>query len=133
MVHLQVYPEGTHLMVPWFERPIIYDVRARPHLVESTSGSRDLQMVHSECYLNFFKGRLMLHICSSICSTNFLIIFSYVTACFKLLEPCKKMLSLLIWISTCFSLKCIEIMVSLDWFAAHMKYFLVKRISPRSV
>lgn len=42
---LQVYPEGTHLMIPWFERPIIYDVRARPHLVESTSGSRDLQMV----------------------------------------------------------------------------------------
>jgi len=32
-------------MIPWFERPIIYDVRARPHLVESTSGSRDLQMV----------------------------------------------------------------------------------------
>ncbi|URE24543.1 Mitochondrial prohibitin complex protein 2 [Musa troglodytarum] len=42
---LQVYPEGTHLMIPWFERPIIYDVRARPNLVESTSGSRDLQMV----------------------------------------------------------------------------------------
>ena len=32
-------------MIPWFERPVIYDVRARPHLVESTSGSRDLQMV----------------------------------------------------------------------------------------
>ena len=32
-------------MIPWIERPIIYDVRARPNLVESTSGSRDLQMV----------------------------------------------------------------------------------------
>lgn len=42
---MQVYPEGTHLLIPFFERPIIYDVRARPHLVESTSGSRDLQMV----------------------------------------------------------------------------------------
>ncbi|KAK3043355.1 hypothetical protein RJ639_002657, partial [Escallonia herrerae] len=42
---ITVYPEGTHLMIPWFERPVIYDVRARPHLVESTSGSRDLQMV----------------------------------------------------------------------------------------
>lgn len=41
----KVYPEGTHLMIPWIERPIIYDVRARPNLVESTSGSRDLQMV----------------------------------------------------------------------------------------
>uniref|UniRef100_A0A453MG46 Prohibitin n=1 Tax=Aegilops tauschii subsp. strangulata TaxID=200361 RepID=A0A453MG46_AEGTS len=42
---VQVYPEGTHIVIPWFERPIIYDVRARPNLVESTSGSRDLQMV----------------------------------------------------------------------------------------
>ncbi|XP_057515527.1 prohibitin-1, mitochondrial-like [Amaranthus tricolor] len=41
----QVYPEGTHLIIPWFERAIIYDVRARPHLIESSSGSRDLQMV----------------------------------------------------------------------------------------
>lgn len=42
---VQVYPEGTHLMVPWLERPIIYDVRAQPNVVQSTSGSRDLQMV----------------------------------------------------------------------------------------
>uniref|UniRef100_F6H9U4 Prohibitin n=2 Tax=Vitis vinifera TaxID=29760 RepID=F6H9U4_VITVI len=41
----KVYPEGTHLMIPWFDRPVIYDVRTRPHLVESTSGSHDLQMV----------------------------------------------------------------------------------------
>lgn len=32
-------------MIPWFDRPIIYDVRARPNLVESVSGSKDLQMV----------------------------------------------------------------------------------------
>lgn len=31
----KVYPEGTHFMIPWFERPVIYDVRARPHLIES--------------------------------------------------------------------------------------------------
>jgi prohibitin 2 len=41
----QVYPEGTHFMIPWFDRPVIYDVRARPNIVDSTSGSRDLQMV----------------------------------------------------------------------------------------
>ncbi|KAL9296160.1 hypothetical protein ACSQ67_022056 [Phaseolus vulgaris] len=45
----KVYPEGTHVMIPWFERPVIYDVRARPHLVESTSGSRDLQMLLYWC------------------------------------------------------------------------------------
>ncbi|KAL7000464.1 Prohibitin-1, subunit of the prohibitin complex (Phb1p-Phb2p) [Sarracenia purpurea var. burkii] len=41
----EVYPEGTHFMVPWLERPIIFDVRPRPHLVESTAWSRDRQMV----------------------------------------------------------------------------------------
>ncbi|KAK9268038.1 hypothetical protein L1049_010477 [Liquidambar formosana] len=41
----KVYPEGTHFIIPWFERPTIYDVRARPQLIDSTSGSRDLQMV----------------------------------------------------------------------------------------
>ncbi len=43
----QVYEEGTHLMIPWFERAIIYDVRARPNVIQSTSGSRDLQMVRT--------------------------------------------------------------------------------------
>lgn len=42
---IQVYPEGTHFLIPWVEWPIIYDVRAQPNIVSSTSGSRDLQMV----------------------------------------------------------------------------------------
>lgn len=42
----EIYQEGTHLMLPWFERPIIFDVRARPSLIQSQSGSRDLQMVN---------------------------------------------------------------------------------------
>ena len=33
-------------MIPWFEWPYIYDVRARPNVIQSTSGSRDLQMVN---------------------------------------------------------------------------------------
>jgi hypothetical protein len=41
-----VYEEGTHLMVPWLDRPIIFDVRARPNVITSQSGSRDLQMVN---------------------------------------------------------------------------------------
>lgn len=42
---MQVYPEGTHFLIPWIEWPVIYDVRAQPNIVTSTSGSRDLQMV----------------------------------------------------------------------------------------
>lgn len=39
-------------MMPWFERPIIYDVRAQPNIVQSTSGSRDLQMVRARTRLS---------------------------------------------------------------------------------
>ncbi|KAL0324362.1 UNVERIFIED_CONTAM: Prohibitin-1, mitochondrial [Sesamum calycinum] len=41
----KVFQEGTHLILPYLEWPIIYDIRARPFLFMSTSGSRDLQMV----------------------------------------------------------------------------------------
>jgi prohibitin 2 len=39
-------PEGTHFMVPWFQHPIIFDVRTRPRNIQSLTGSRDLQMVN---------------------------------------------------------------------------------------
>jgi len=38
--------EGTHFMVPWFMKPIIYDVRAKPRSIQSMTGSKDLQMVN---------------------------------------------------------------------------------------
>ena len=41
----QVYREGYHLMMPWFERPVVYDVRSHPHNFKSVTGSKDLQMV----------------------------------------------------------------------------------------
>lgn len=40
------YEEGTHFMIPWFERPIIFDIRTRPRVLVSLTGSRDLQMVN---------------------------------------------------------------------------------------
>ena len=46
-VQERVRGEGTHLMVPWFQRPIIYDVRARPRIIQAMTGSHDLQMVRS--------------------------------------------------------------------------------------
>lgn len=32
-------------MIPWFQWPIIFDVRTRPRAIKSSSGTRDLQMV----------------------------------------------------------------------------------------
>ncbi|KAG2192863.1 prohibitin-2 [Mucor mucedo] len=44
-----VYNEGTHFMIPWFETPITYDVRAKPRNVASLTGTKDLQMVNITC------------------------------------------------------------------------------------
>ncbi|KAF7981473.1 hypothetical protein HWV62_33513 [Athelia sp. TMB] len=44
-----IYPEGTHLVIPWFETPIIFDVRAKPRNVASLTGTKDLQMVNITC------------------------------------------------------------------------------------
>lgn len=37
--------EGTHFLVPWLQRAIIYDVRTKPRNISTTTGSKDLQMV----------------------------------------------------------------------------------------
>jgi len=44
-INEKVLNEGLHFRMPWFQRPIIYDVRTRPKLITSESGSKDLQMV----------------------------------------------------------------------------------------
>lgn len=41
-----IFREGLHLRVPWFQYPIIYDIRARPRKISSPTGSKDLQMVN---------------------------------------------------------------------------------------
>jgi len=41
-----VVGEGTHFMIPWVQRPIIYDIRARPMNIPSITGSKDLQNVN---------------------------------------------------------------------------------------
>ncbi|KAF2838092.1 hypothetical protein M501DRAFT_1011746 [Patellaria atrata CBS 101060] len=41
----QVVNEGTHFLIPWLQKSIIYDVRTRPRNISTTTGSKDLQMV----------------------------------------------------------------------------------------
>ncbi|KAF8001357.1 hypothetical protein HF325_003858 [Metschnikowia pulcherrima] len=49
----QIYPEGTHFIIPWFQRPIVFDVRAKPRNVSSLTGTKDLQMVNITCRVLF--------------------------------------------------------------------------------
>ena len=42
----EVFREGWHIKWPYFERPIIYDVRTHPTVIKSMTGSKDLQMIN---------------------------------------------------------------------------------------
>ncbi|CAI4062549.1 hypothetical protein SKDZ_07G3750 [Saccharomyces kudriavzevii ZP591] len=44
-VKQQVVGEGTHFLVPWLQKAIIYDVRTKPKSIATNTGTRDLQMV----------------------------------------------------------------------------------------
>jgi len=41
-----VVGEGTHFMIPWVQRPILFDIRSRPKNVPTVTGSKDLQNVN---------------------------------------------------------------------------------------
>lgn len=40
-----VSSEGTHFLIPWLQRSIIFDVRTRPRNISTTTSSRDMQSV----------------------------------------------------------------------------------------
>lgn len=40
-----VVNEGTHFLIPWLQKSIVFDVRTKPRNISTTTGSKDLQMV----------------------------------------------------------------------------------------
>lgn len=44
-VQPNVIGEGTHFVIPWLQKPIIYDVRTKAKVMATTTGSKDLQNV----------------------------------------------------------------------------------------
>merc|ERR1719223_910889 len=48
-----VSPPGTHFRIPWLMNPHIYDIRVRPKLIQTTTGTKDLQTVTIHCRLLF--------------------------------------------------------------------------------
>ena len=49
----EVMNEGWHFRIPWLQKPIIFDIRARPYKFVSPSGSKDLQIVNIGNLLSF--------------------------------------------------------------------------------
>lgn len=45
-IQKDIMTEGLHFRLPWFNYPIIYDIRSRPRKISSPTGSKDLQMVN---------------------------------------------------------------------------------------
>ncbi|XP_063900202.1 prohibitin-2-like [Zophobas morio] len=41
-----IISEGTHFCIPWLQRPIIYDTRAKVRRISTPTGSKDLQIVN---------------------------------------------------------------------------------------
>ncbi|CUS21863.1 LAQU0S04e02520g1_1 [Lachancea quebecensis] len=44
-VQQQVVGEGTHFLVPWLQKAVLYDVRTKPKNIATNTGTKDLQMV----------------------------------------------------------------------------------------
>jgi regulator of protease activity HflC (stomatin/prohibitin superfamily) len=44
-VKKDVVEEGTHFLIPWLQKAVIYDVRTKARNISTTTGSKDLQMV----------------------------------------------------------------------------------------
>lgn len=38
----EIVGEGMHFVIPWLQRPIIYDVRIRPRIITTTTGSKGM-------------------------------------------------------------------------------------------
>jgi prohibitin 1 len=49
----KVRGEGTHFKIPWVMQPKWYNVRLRPKLIQSTTGTKDLQTVTIHCRMLF--------------------------------------------------------------------------------
>ena len=41
----EIVGEGTHFLIPWVQKPIVFDIRSTPRTVTTVTGSKDLQNV----------------------------------------------------------------------------------------
>ena len=38
--------EGTHFLLPWLQKAVVFDIRTRPRSISSVTGTKDLQQVN---------------------------------------------------------------------------------------
>ena len=59
----KVVGEGTHFLIPWVQKPIIYDIRSRPRNVPVATGSKGKSQYHQN-------GKKLSQKCPQIISYN---------------------------------------------------------------
>lgn len=78
----EVINEGTHFLIPWLQRSIMFDVRTKPRSMSTTTGSKDLQMVSLTLRVlhrpNVQALPKIYQVCHQI-ATLFLYIYQYVS------------------------------------------------------
>lgn len=62
--------EGMNFILPWFQRAIIYDIRTRPQLINTQSGSKGQKNVPNTSNSLFFR----CHVTSTLISRNILLV-----------------------------------------------------------
>jgi len=70
-VKKEIIPEGTHVRIPWFEQPTIFDIRTKPKTLRSPTGTKDLQTVDITLRVLYKPNEYQLPVILSTLGTNF--------------------------------------------------------------
>jgi prohibitin 2 len=70
-VQKEIIPEGTHIRIPWFETPTIFDIRTKPKTLRSPTGTKDLQTVDITLRVLYKPNEHQLSNILSTLGTNF--------------------------------------------------------------
>ena len=49
----EVVGEGTHFLIPWVQKPIIFDIRSRPRSVPTITGSKGMSFLTLYVMIHF--------------------------------------------------------------------------------
>lgn len=44
----EVVGEGTHFLIPWVQKPIIFDIRSTPRAVSTVTGSKGMTLFETD-------------------------------------------------------------------------------------
>lgn len=52
----EIIGEGTHFLIPWVQKPIIFDIRSTPRIVAAITGSKGAFFISPLVFTVFFRS-----------------------------------------------------------------------------